>query len=151
MPVIGRDTGEMRRLLRRHEPLRRAVVGFADAADLAAAPRLGGDPFDHFIEVAPFARIEEAIVAAGTAGAAHVEPYIGIALFEIPMDRPGLTPQEALGIGQIVIVEAIGRNAEQRWKQSGACRQMQADGQLHAVAHFDKKITLNSHCAPSQD
>ena len=55
-PFPGNNRGQMRRVLRRHAPLVIGVVGDAQHADLAVAPRLRARPLDAKIEVVDFPR-----------------------------------------------------------------------------------------------
>src|SRR5512138_2252118 len=92
-PVIWRDTGEVRRVLRRHEPLRHRVIGLPDAADLAVRPWLLRHPLDHIEEVGLLLAVEESILPARTARAAHIHMDEGITVIEVPLDRAGLAPE----------------------------------------------------------
>ena len=136
-PVIRGDAGEMRRVLRRHEPLRHRVVRLPDAADLAVRPRLLRNPFDHVEEVGLFLAVEEAVLAVRTAGAAHVHMHERITVIEVPLDRTGLTPQELRRRRQQVVVEPVRRRGEERRVASRVRRQVDRDGDGRPIAHAD--------------
>src|SRR6185437_3684354 len=138
MPVIGRDTAEMRRVLRRHEPLRAREVALADAADLAVRPALRRDPFDDLVEIALLALALIAILAARAAGTAHIHVDVGVALFEIPADRSRLAPQEQRNGRRHIVVETIRRRGKERRETLLARRQKESGGDFHAVAHRDR-------------
>jgi hypothetical protein len=72
--------------------LQHAKIRLADTADFAVAPRLCSDPLDDVVEIVLFVAAHEFELPAGAAAAAHVHVHIGIALFDIPFDRPGFAP-----------------------------------------------------------
>src|SRR5262249_8533477 len=93
--VIGRDAGEVRRVLHAPEPLRDAVVGLADAADLSLRPLLRCDPFDDFVEVALLVPAPQAQFTPRDPPAPNIRVYVSVAvLLDIPLDRSSLAPQE---------------------------------------------------------
>ena len=99
--VIGRDAGEMRRVLHGHVPLRDAVVGLANAADLSIRPTLRCDPFDDFVEIALLVRAPQAEFAAGDPRPANIRVHVGVTLLlDIPLDRSSLAPQKQRRTGQ---------------------------------------------------
>jgi hypothetical protein len=144
-PVIGAETGEMRRVLDAHEPLRHAVIALADAADLAVAPGLRADPFDHVIEIVLLFPVEETVIALAEAGAARVGMNIGITVLHIPLDRSGLAPEEDGRRRQIVIVVAVRTDSEQRREFTAAFRAIDATSDLHAVANGDLNVFFLNH------
>ena len=135
--VEGGDAGERRRLLDRHPPLRHAEIGLADAADLAVRPGLMAEPFDHVIEVALLGAVQEAELAARPAAAAYVHVGIDIAVAKVEIDRPGLAPQELRARGERIVVVAVGRGREHRWKRPLPFRHVERDGDLDPVMDLD--------------
>src|SRR5271170_6281878 len=61
--VVCGDAGQGRMRLNGHEPLRNAIIGLPDAADLARRPRLAGDPVDDFVMIALLAPIRQGVFA----------------------------------------------------------------------------------------
>src|ERR1035438_7950048 len=57
-------------------------------------PPLGANTIDRVVEVVLLAAAEEFEGPAGPAAAAHVHVHIGVALLDIPFDRPGFAPEE---------------------------------------------------------
>jgi hypothetical protein len=106
--------------------LHHAEIGLADAADFAVRPWLRADPFDRVVEIVLLAAAEEFEGPSGPAAAAHVHVHIGVALLDIPFDRPGFAPEELRASRQAIVVEAIGRCAEQRGIGAGAVRPIDA-------------------------
>src|SRR5262245_14752089 len=103
----------MRWILHGHEPLRDAVVGLADAADLSIRPLLRCDPFDDFVEVALLVRAPQAEFTAGDPRAANISVYVSVAvLLDVPVDRPSLAPQEQRRTGQQIVVVTIRRRGK---------------------------------------
>jgi len=106
--IMRAETGQRRRRLRAHEPLHHTEIGLADATDFLVRPGLRADPFDHVVEVVLLTPAEEFELSAGAAAAAHVHVHVGVALLDVPFDRPGLAPEELRARGQAVVVETIG-------------------------------------------
>ena len=72
----------MRGVLRRDLPLHDSAIGFADHADRARAPGLGGAPLDHPITVETLVlRVHVGAEARGAAGAAYIILHDNIAPF----------------------------------------------------------------------
>ena len=134
--VIRRDAGEAGRVVGRHQPLRHGVIGLADAADAAVAPRLLHDPVDQLDVVLLLVKPHEFELAFGAARAAHVGMDIGVALADIPFDRPGFAPQEQRIGGHVVHLVLIRRGGKQR-RESGLrrVRAIDAERDANAVAH----------------
>src|SRR6516164_202724 len=63
--VISAETSKMRWVLNSHEPLQHAVIGLADAPNLAIRPGLLSDPFDDVVQVLLFGRVHESEFAFG--------------------------------------------------------------------------------------
>ena len=149
--VERRDAFQRRRLLDRHPPLRHAEVGLADAADLAARPRLVAEPFDHVVQVLLLGAVEQAEFAARLAAAAHVHVGVDVAVRQIELDRAGLAPQELRTRRQRVVVIAIGRRRKQHRKRPVALRHVERDGDFDAVVDADFHFTglkLRGHRCP---
>ncbi len=121
-PVIRRDAGKPRRIERRHQPLRHGVVGLPDATDAAVAPGLPRDPGDQLDIILLLGAVHEAELALGLSGAAHVGMHIGVALFDVPFDRPGLAPEEQRVGRHRVELELIRRACKQRGAGTFAIR-----------------------------
>jgi hypothetical protein len=61
----------------------------------------------------------------------------GIAVIEVPLDRPGLAPEKLRRRRQQVVVEAVRRRGEQRRVAAAVLWQIDRDRDGHAVAHAD--------------
>ena len=124
--VVRHDTGEARRVVGRHQPLRHGVIRLADAADPAVAPCLPYDPGNQFEIVLLLVRPHELELAFGLAGAAHVGMHVGVTLADIPFDRPGLAPQKQRIGRHLVHLVLVGRSREQRRKTALGVRPVHA-------------------------
>ncbi len=144
--VMRAETGERRRRQRAHEPLQHAEIRLTDAADLVVRPGLRADPFDHVVKIVLLAAAEKFELSAGAAAAAHVHVDVGIALLDIPFDRPGLAPQELRARRQTVVVEAIGRRRQQRRIRAGAVRPVDARTDRGAVTDSDLNDVVDHWC-----
>ena len=106
--VMSGDAFECRRRYRTEEPLQHAVIGLADAADIAVAPGLTCNPFDHVDHVLHIVVVEKAKLAAEATRTTHVHVHINVALAEVKIDRAGFAPQKLRACGQAVVIEPIG-------------------------------------------
>ena len=143
--VVGRDAGEPRRVVGRHQPLRHRVVRLADAADAAVAPALLDDPGDHFEIVLLLVETHEFEFAFGTARAAHVGVDIGVALADVPFDRAGLAPQEQRIGWHIIHLVLVGRGRKQRRETACGVRPVDAKRDADPVAHGDGDALFDLH------
>src|SRR5579864_3326623 len=135
----------MWRILDPHEPLRHAVIGFADASDFPVRPGPRADPLDHIVEIMLLLAVEEAIFALGKSRAADVGMHIGIAVRDIPLDRTGLAPEKHRCGGQRVIFVALRARRKERRERAAALGPIDANADLDAVADRDLEIFLLDH------
>ena len=150
-PVVGHDAGKARRVVGRHQPLRHRVVRLADAADAAVAPRLLDDPGDQLEIVLLLVEPHEAELALGLAGAAHVGVHVGVALADVPFDRPGLAPQKQRIGRHLVHLVLVGRGRKQRRELARRVRPVDAERNLDAVAHGDGDAFFDFHLVVRHD
>src|SRR5512143_3208457 len=101
--VMRRDASQRWGCKRTHEPLQHAKIRLANAADFPAAPRLPTNPFDDVVEILLFTAPEKLELTARPAAAANVHVNVGVALLDVPLDRPRFPPEKLRTCRQAVV------------------------------------------------
>ena len=145
--VVGReqrrDRLEMRRLHRRSRELSHREVADAEHADIAVAPRLGGDPFDEVVKILPLLAVEQGPRAAGAAGAAGVDDKVDVAARNEEVGRAGL--YEAERSADVLNLARIRGEGDERRKGAVGVRLEEIGEQRRPVAHGDADIVGAAH------